>query len=63
MSRKPARFTQAEAARLLRAIVQTGVPMILQAVDGVLNVVPLPANAMPSAPSLAIAEQPLVMLR
>lgn len=41
MSRRPARFTQADIARAIRAVVQTGAPMaVLVELDGTIRISP-----------------------
>jgi len=57
MSRTAARFTQADIARAIRAVEQTGASMAVEiARDGVIRVVPYsapptPANEAPAEPS------------
>jgi hypothetical protein len=57
MSRTAARFTQADIARAIRAVEQTGASMAVEiARDGVIRIVPYsapptPANEAPAEPS------------
>ncbi|MCW2283669.1 hypothetical protein M2323_001441 [Rhodoblastus acidophilus] len=49
MSRRAARFTQADIARAIKAIQQTGANMMVEiGVDGVIRIVPV--SAKPDAP-------------
>lgn len=48
MSKAAAKFTQADVARAIRAVVQTGVSMAVEvAKDGTIRLVPVPAQPQP----------------
>jgi len=53
MPRRPAAITQADVARAVRAVAQTGYAGVIEITrDGTIRIIPAPADKKPPAPAL-----------
>jgi len=63
MSRRAARFTQADIVRAIKAIQQTGAPMAVEiAPDGTIRIVPISSQDERRSEGLSVEDEPEAVL-